>query len=310
MENKRVAGIAAVMVCVFAWLCYKGYESYSDLGKSLKEISQKIDQVEGYSSDGGIPPTKKNREMVEQASKEIDQRVNVLGEAIKKYAVFCTVGQAGSADAKPSPYKPGVNPVTFQNRLKELSAAITREAADKCQLNNASADFGMTSLKNQAPREVDAPYLNFLASAIYRVEQHIISSGAPAIERIYCAALPEEKISARKQPDYFPLNFEVSFTARRSDLIKEGDASTYSVLPQVMNKIIHDGDFFFTITGMAVGTQSSLPMVSARAADGAASDDESGESVSNATLILGKDDEVVNVHFNIQVLYFTTDKLF
>lgn len=314
MENKRVTAIAALMGIAFIGICFKGYESYAELKASQEDIARKIDLLSSYTSSD-IPPTTKNKQEVEKAAVEVKGLAGELSKDIEKYITFCKNGQPNAESTKPHGYMINASPVTFQNRLRDLSADIAAMAQrEKCDLNNSSADFGMTSLKTQAPKEVDAPYLNFLLSAVDRVERHIISAGAPSIERIYCAPLPEEEISARKKPDFFPLSFEVAFTARRSEIIKAGDAGTYSVLPKVINSIIHDGDFFFIITGMAVGTQGSLPLVSQ--ADAAAAGEavapeaeEAAPEETNASLIIGKDSERVNVHLNIQVLYFNADKL-
>lgn len=308
MENKRVTAIAALLAVGFLAICYKGYEKYSVAKEAQEQISQANSKIEGFASDA-IPPTAKNSKLIEQASAEVEKLAADLSKDLSKYVTFCVQGDPKAAESRPRGYEINVKPVAFQNRLKELSAEISRQAKDKCALNNGSADFGMSSLKNQAPREVDAPYLNFLLSAVERVEQHIISSGARSIERVYCAPLPDEEINARKKPDFFPMSFEVAFTARRSENIKDGVADTYSTLPQVMNKIVNDDRFFLIITGMAVSTPGNLPPVSNTAAAESGAEAAEGDSGSNASLLIGKSTDEVNVHLTLQVLYFTTDKL-
>lgn len=313
MENKRVTALAALLAVGFIGLCYKGYESYSQLKDAQAKIAQAKSKIEDYEAEK-LPPTEKNSQLLKKAATEVEQLAASLNEAISKYAVYCTQG-APAAEGNTSAYKPGVNPVAFQNRLKELSAAISAEAAGKdCRLNNGAADFGMTSLKLQAPKEVDAPYLNFLLSAVNRAERHLIAAGAPSIERVYCAPLPEEPINARTKPDYFPLSFEIAFTARRSEVIDPAKPDSFSVLPQVLNKLVNDENFFFTITGIAIATPGNLPVANGGSADAAAEaaaaeEGEAAPAAGNATLITGKADEYVNVHVNLQVLYFTKDSL-
>lgn len=307
MENKRVTAIAALMAIAFVGICYKGYERYSELKDTQAKIAQVNSKIESYTSSE-IPPTAKNSEMVVQAANEVEQLASALSKDISKYVNFCMKGESG-AETNSRAYKPAVTPVAFQNRLKELSAAIAEQAAGKCQLNNGAGDFGMTSLKNQAPKEVDAPYLNFLLSAINRAEQHIIAAGAPSIDRVYCAPLPEEEIGARRKPEFFPLSFEIAFTAARSEVIDPAKADTLSVLPQVFNKLVQDGDFFFIITGMAVSTPGNLPIFNNGSSAPEAEGSESNQESRSATLVTGSADERVNVHITLQVLYFTTDKL-
>lgn len=305
MENKRVTAIAVVMAAGFGTLCYKGYENYSALKVAQREIAAKIDRVESYSQDK-LPPTLENKKLIEKAAADVEKLAAELSKDIEKYAVFCEKGQGGNDALR---YMPGASPVAFQNRLRALSTQIGTEANGKCALQNGAGDFGMTSLKNQAPTELAAPYYNFLLTAVNGALQHIIDAGAPSIERVFCAPLPEEEMSARKKAPYFPLSFEVAFTAKRSEVINADNPDTFSVLPQVLNKLTQDPNMFYIVTGMAVSAQQNAPIASGSASAAAPAPEGGLEgevaTPKKASLLLGAPGEQVNVHLNIQVLYFT-----
>lgn len=303
MENKRVTAIAALMALLFIGICYKGYEKYSILKQAEQDLAERASQLDSYEQDSRIPsPSPENGQAVSKAAKTVAECVATLSADLNKYAANCAHIREQKLTA-----------IAFQNRLKELSAAIISEAGENCRINNEADKMGMTKALKQLPPEAEVPYRNFLAAAIYHLEQIIISSGSPRIERVYFEGLPENIPASSK---YFPLSFEISFAARRSDAIQPGEASSYSVLPQVINKVIHDGKFFYIITGMAVGAQSGLPMLKSTAdaaeASAAESDDEEKKTSApqtKASLLIGTPDEEVTVHLNVQVLYFAADSL-
>lgn len=300
MENKRVTAIAALMAVAFIGICYKGYEEYSALQKAKQNIDQRVSLLDNMASST-TPPTAESSRAVEKASKTVTDCAADLSKDFEKYISSCKTIREEKLSA-----------IGFQNRIKELSAAITKEAGDTCRINNGADKLGMGRVLSQLPQESEVPYRNFLASAIYKLEKILIKSGAPSIESVYFEGLPETLSSSSK---YLPLNFEISFTARRSENITEGDASTYSVLPQVVNKMIHDGEFFYIITGMAVGTQGNLPLLKSTPDAPAEPQAAEGETPAaepvqgKAALIIGTPNEEVTVHLNVQVLYFTADSL-
>lgn len=341
MENKRVTAIAALMGVAFAGICYKGYESYAALKQARSEIDAKISQLETYTaeddSDGEVTssrstknpldadrsaaaklaPTAKNSDLIVSATKEMKQLNEELKRDFAKYVKFCRQGEPNASSSTPIGYVPNVAAIDFKNRLVgSVSVSLAKEAEKYGTLlkSEAAKKLGMADYFGGLTGE-NAPYLNFLLSAVYRVETSIIHSGAPTINFVYCAPLPEELINARKKPDFIPLSFEVSFEARRSEVVEAGKESSYSVLPQVINKLVHDSDFFFTITGVSVTTHGALPSVSAAAAQSATAEEsaaaegeaDSGPAEDVATLLVGKSDDTVHVHLNLQVLYFTTD---
>lgn len=313
MENKRVTAITAVMAVVFAGLCYKGYQGYSSLKTAQREIASINDQLDDYRNKN-LKPTKANEQQVQLAAKEVEDLLTSLNKDLEKYTSYCVKGASGDDALR---FVPGVKPVEFQNRLRALSTKFTQEAAGKTQLHNAAGDFGMTSMKTLTPTEVTAPYYNFLLDAVHGAMRHIIDAGAPSIDRVYCAPLPEEKITAVKKDAYFPLSFEIAFTAKKSEVIQEGKADTYSVIPQVINKLSQDPNIFYIITGVAVNTLQPPPTPEAAPSDapkeaGALDEDAPvADKTSDriASLIVGRPEEQVSVHITVQVLYFTTDKL-
>lgn len=310
MENKRVTAIAALMAVAFIGICYYGYGRYTALKEAQAQISQISSKMEDYASED-IPPTGENSKLIVQAAAEVDKLASELEGEVGKYAAFCMRSKPTEEAGKNPAYAAGAKPTEFQANLKTLSDSIGAYAKDhNSQLLNGSGDFGMSSLKTGAATEVQAPYYNFLLYAMDGAVRHIIDAGAPSIERVYYGGLPEESITARKQPAYFPLEFQVAFTAKRSDALElEKQLSTYSVLPQVLNKLSHDPHFFYIVTGMAVNTRDNLPMPATGKPADAAVTEEGGETVQKkAVLLTGKDNEQVYVHLNIQVLYFTTDK--
>ena len=146
----------------------------------------------------------------------------------------------------------------------------------------------------------------------------IVDAGAPDIKRFYCAPLPEEQVAARKLAPYFPLEMEVSFSARRSQTdIDPGKEDTLSVLPRVINSIVNDGKYFYIITGVSVKTPETLPMLTsykstaAPTGDNLVPTDDAAAPADTpvAQQITGKADSRVVVSLSLQVLYFTTDKL-
>lgn len=308
MENKRVTAITAAMVLVFGFLCYKTYQNYSSLQNNLKEINSKNEQMEAYRSEK-LAPTDANRKALAEASKEVEQMAADLSRDMKRYAAYCIMQKtAGSADGQGDVPLP----IVFQNRLRSLSAQLTHDAEGRTLLRNGSGDLGMTKLKNQAPTVLAAPYYNFLLTAINGALHHIVAAGAPSIERVYCAPLPEDEVTARKKSPYIRLGFEVAFTAKRSEVIDPKSPDTLSVIPQVINKLTQDPNVFYIITGMAVNTLHGAPVTTnPHAATAVEGETESTEDAPTrvASLILGSPDEHVNVHLSIQVLYFDEEKI-
>lgn len=307
MENKRVTALAALMLIIFGFLCYYGYGQYRILTEAQAKIDEERSKLEGYQEDK-LPPTRENSRYLSRAATDISHLVDELRGNLETYARAC---RAEGTDIRPD---------RFQKEVNDMTARIAAYAQEKkCALASEAAALGLNEYKTASATERDAPYLNFLLHAADNVVRAVIDSGAPAITRFYCGPLPEETLSARKQPAYFPLEMEISFTARRSAVdIDPAKEETLSVLPRVINSFVSDKKYFLIITGIAVNSTETLPMMPAYKAPveggdelippSADAEEREEDSRPTAKLITGRDG-IVNVHVTLQVLYFTTDKL-
>lgn len=177
----------------------------------------------------------------------------------------------------------------------------------------------MGQYKGVAPREAQVPYLHFQLRAVRRLAEAVIDSGSPSLEKVYCAQLPEDLSSSEKKADYLPLNMEIAFNAKRSTTTDGQTADKMSVLPQVLNKLTTDSDFFFLITGVSVAaTNQNLQQVdtwvapekAAPVGEDLTSDSDAKPEVQVAAAReiakrkTGNPDETARVHLTVQVLYF------
>lgn len=334
MENKRVTIIAAAMGLAFLGLCYYGYDRYSAFKDAQQKIEGLSSEAEAF-ADEAVVPTKVNSQAMIEASKEAKELSVKLTDEMAHYATTCMrmVGAAGD-DNKPvnGLYAPITSATGFQKTLKgDLGAKIVQYAKDKCALGEAAKGsedsvrlHGLARFDKSAPTDVEVPYYSFLLYAIDGTMRHIIDAGATAIKKIYCRPLPEGNVLKDK---YFRLGYEVVFSAKRSEVIDPQNPDSLSVLPQVINKLSHDENFYYIITGMAVKSPDDNNQPEARiemlagepatteggeAAEPAGEAEEGAaaqETVKIAKPLLGNPDDTVDVFMNIQVLYFTTDKL-
>ncbi|MDO5449377.1 MAG: Amuc_1100 family pilus-like protein [Akkermansia sp.] len=296
-ENKRVVGLASVMGLAVAGLVYFGYSKNQEFEATQQKLQEINDRFEEYSS-AAVTPTKQNVDNLSAAFKQVSAVGKEMEDSFKKYASFCQgEGQGMSA----------------QELQKTLLGTIdaTKKLADEKGVTVAgpAADLGMGAYKTQNPKTNEVPYRHFLLKAVQRVTEDVINSGAASLEKVYCAELPAEAdLDNKKSPAYFPLRFEVAFEARRG------------TLPQVLNKIMADKEYFITITGLAVQGKDNLPPMAAYSAPGTASemvgDDlgtDSGEAGSPsavrmlATRLTGRENETARVHMTMQVMYFNPD---
>lgn len=306
LENKRVVALSAVFAVAFAGLAYYGYSranDFSDAQKRLEEINVRFQDYEAAE----FPPTQANRDAVKKAGDVVSHQVKELQATLAKYAAVCN----GNGKV--------ISPVEFQNRVHSAIDEVNRQAAEKgCNIATPAADLGMTSYKSAAARDTDVPYLHFQLKAAHRLAEIIIESGSPSLEKIYCAPLPDELINSKKKRDYLPLNIEVAFNAKRSEHTDGETPEMMSVLPQVLNKLSTDPEFFYAVTGVAVSpTSANLPPVdeyAPPAAPSAEGDDLTADSEVAAspapsvrTIAVrktGDPNEAVRVHLTLQVLYF------
>lgn len=310
LENKRVVLLSALFALGFAGLTYMGYDRSTQFSKTQAELKKIETKFQDY-NEAELPPTAANRKAIVAACKEVDKISAEMQAEIEKYASYCY------GDGKV------LSPVDFQNQVRSTIAEVQNKAnAQGCTLSAPAMDLGMASFKNAAATEAEVPYRSFQLKAVQRVAEAIINSGAPALDKVYCAPLPEEATNARKGKGaaYFPLSFQVAFNAKRGVDTDGQTDEKLSTLPRVMNTLLADKDFFLIVTGMAVESSISLPARDAYqepSAPVAKGDDLGGEEEAQpetpaeriiAVRKTGSPDETVRVHLNIQVLYFNPSK--
>ena len=302
-ENKRVVALSAVFALAFGGVMFYGYGKSQECAENRAKIYEINDRFAGYDGQE-LAPTKQNLKDIKDAFSQVSGVNKDLQAELNRYASFCW-GDGTKISAQ-----------DFQNELRD-SINKVKSLADSQggRVAGPAENLGLASFKNAAPVANDVPFRSFQLKAVTRVAENIISAGAPSLEKIYCAPLPEAAAeslnpNSRKAQPYFPLRFEVAFDATRG------------VLPQVINSIMADKDFFLTITGIAVRGNENLPGIDAYSAPAeiaAAGDDIGGESNSTveaaaegfrtvAVRKTGAPDEKVRVHMTMQVLYFTPGK--
>lgn len=299
-DNKRVVTLASVMGLAFVGITYFGFsknQEYEETQAKLTEISERFQDY----ANQDTTPTKQNLDSLTAAFKEVTAVGNDMQQAFNKYAAFC-IGQ------------PQITAQEFQKQLLADIAAVRTMAADKkITLSRPAEDMGMTTLKTAAPTKDQVPFLAFQHQAVKRVVEDILNSGVASLEKVYCEELPEQASLDNKKPaQYFPLRFQVAFEAKRGSL------------PQIINKVMEDKEYFLMITGLAVQGKDNLPPVAAYTpppttaevqGDDLAGGDEGGDKEAAAppartvaVQLTGKDDETARVHMTFQVLYFNNTK--
>ncbi len=294
-ENKRVAIVAAIFGLAFAGIMYQGYSTYSEAQEDNKQLANIRAEFENYNASE-FPPTTGSLNMLRKAQEKAVTLNKEFTASMERYATATKTQTQG------------INtPVDFQNAVNSSIAAIKKDAETKSvKLGPGAVDLGMTEFKNTAAKATTVPYRAFMLGAVKNIAGSIIDSGAVALDKIYCGPLPEDAdTSARRAPEYFPLNIEVSFTAKRG------------TLPQVLNTLIKDKSFFYLITGVGVESDIALPSISAYeepvVSEGGLPLDDPNAPVEDAPLedessiarpMTGLDSESVRVHLNLEVLYF------
>lgn len=302
-ENKRVVALSAVFALAFGGVMFYGYGKSQELAESKAKIAEINDRFAGYDGQD-LAPTKKNLKAIKDAFSQVSGVNKDLQAELNRYASFCW------GDGKK------ISAQDFQNELRDAINKIKSQAsAQGARIAGPAENLGLASFKNAAPVADDVPFRSFQLKAVTRVAETIIAAGAPSLEKVYCAPLPEEaaeslNANSRKAQPYFPLRFELAFDATRG------------ALPKIVNGIVSDKDFFLTITGLAVRGGETLPGIDAYAAPAeiaAAGEDlgaEPSQTAENAqsgfrTVAVrktGAPDEKVRVHMTMQVLYFTPGK--
>ena len=302
-ENKRVIALSAVFALAFGGVMFYGYGKSQEAAESRAKIAEINDRFAGYDGQE-LAPTKQNLRNIKDAYSQVSGVNKDLQAELNRYAAFCW------GDGKK------ISAQDFQNELRDSINKIKSLASSQgANVAGPAENLGLASFKNAAPVADDVPFRSFQLKAVTRVAEDILAAGAPSLEKIYCAPLPDEAAEAlnpgsRKAKPYFPLRFEVAFDASRG------------VLPKVLNSIMSDKDFFLTITGIAVRGNENLPGIDAYTAPAEIA--ESGEDLGGETTETaenaadgfrtvavrktGSPDEKVRVHMTMQVLYFTPGK--
>lgn len=297
-ENKRVVALSAVFAIAFGGIMYYGYDRTQQFSQTQKELQAISDRFQEY-ENAEVPPTSANRKAIKDAYDQVTKVNKDLQAELAHYAAFC-YGDGKKQTAQ-----------DFQNSLRAAIAKMEGLAKEKgTVISSPAADLGLAAFKNSAPVEDDVPFRSFQMKAAERVAEDIINAGAPVLDKIYCAPLPDAAAEAakggRKAEPYFPLRFEVAFEARRG------------VLPQVINSIVADKDFLLTITGVSVKGGDSLPGIDAYTAPTAAPEgenvgDAAPAAAGDAARVIavrktGAENETARVHLTLQVLYFNPAK--
>ncbi len=294
-ENKRVLAITTAFLVAFGGIAYHGYNRSCDFQTAQAELQSIQDAFDGYESSE-FAPTPENLKLLRDALDKVSAVSKDMQADMDKYAAVCY------GDGKV------VKPGDFQNEVRSAIARVAALAANtSASIGNPAADLGMAQYKNALAMEKDIPYRSFQLKAVEQVATAILESGAPLLDKVYCAPLPED--DARKDAA-FPLDFEVAFNASRGQL------------PAILNKIVNDRKFFLTITGISVVNNSTLPGIDAYTAPNAEAAPASGddlsaeapaptpvaESKSIAQRKTGDPGETVRVHLIMQVRFFNPAK--
>lgn len=311
LENKRVVLLTTVFALAFAGVTYIGYDRSTRFTEAQKKLTAIGEKFQEY-NEAELPPTAENNKAIKAAFDDVVRINNTMKAEMDKYASFCY------GDGK------RLSPVDFQNQVRSTIAEIGNLAADKdCKLAAPAVDLGMASYKNAAATNAEVPFRSFQLKAVQRVAETIINSGAPSLDKIYCAPLPVEATDERKNKAtaYFPLSFQVAFNAKRSTDTDGSSEKTLSVLPKVINGLMNDKDYFITITGVAINSDLNLPDMDAYTEPSAPApqgDDVNAEADEGqpaqpegrviAVRKTGSPDETIRVHLNLQVLYFNPAK--
>ena len=302
-ENKRVVALTAVFALAFGGIMFYGYGKSQEDAENKVKIAEINDRFAGYDGQE-LAPTKQNLKEIKEAFTQVSGVNKDLQAELNRYAAYCW------GDGKK------ISAQDFQNELRDSINKIKDMASSQgASVAGPAENLGLASFKNAAPVADDVSFRSFQLKAVTRVAEYIVGSGAPSLEKVYCAPLPDAaaeslKSNSRKALPYFPLRFEIAFDASRG------------ALPKVINSIMSDKDFFLTITGIAVRGGDNLPGIDAYSAPAeiaaagedlgaeapAAADSAAGGFRTVAVRKTGDPNEKVRVHMTMQVLYFTPGK--
>ena len=306
LENKRIIGVSAGFILAFGAITAYGYGRGQDFKKAKESIDKNI-SIMTAGNNATLRPTEKSLEAVTKATKRAEKASKDVTKALGAYRTFCV------GDSK------GITTVEFERRVREAIENVGKLAESKgCTMQETAKKLGMAAFESATSMNTDeVPYRRFQLRAVERVVTDIINAGAATVEKVYCAPLPQDVAELKESEEYFPLAFEVSFTAKRSMVTDGKTPAKQSPLPQVLNAVSTDKEFFLIPTGVAVDMEGDPPrsvdeyQAPPPASEGmnfGGSQPEAGAPAAPqtiATLKTGSPDDKIRVHINFQVLYFT-----
>ncbi len=290
-ENKTVFALSAVFAIAFGGLMYLGYEGMSGADKSNKRLNEIGVAFEDFNSSEFVP-TPNNQKVIGAATKEVEKLNQNLEAQLQAY-------KKATLNTNP------ISAVDFQNQVRKAIADLAQKAKEKgITLGSQAATLGVAVYQNQSAIKEEVAYRSYFLSAVEHANNILVDVGVPSIDKVFCEELPPVVAKGmKKAPDYFPLSFELSFTVKRG------------MLPQILNAMMSDKKYFYTITGfsaLAVTIPSEVSPYKAPAeamATAGANADEAKPAAADTSRILavrklGDPEEKVQVHLNLQVLYF------
>ncbi|MDO5472799.1 MAG: Amuc_1100 family pilus-like protein [Akkermansia sp.] len=301
LENKRVALLTAVFALAFGGLVYYGCGRMSDGSAAKQQLDEINEKVRNFESDE-FPPTDSTRKAVKNAAKKVADVCKELKADFETYENKC-VGDGKLIEG-----------VELQKKTRAAIGELENHAAQKgCTIEPDARELGMKWFRDNTDTPEEAPYHYFQLKAAQRVAQLVVDAGAPRISRIFCAtALPEAKELKKKRQ--LPLAIEVAFDAKRSE-VTTGAEAPVSVLPQVLNSLAADKDFFFQVTGVHVAPANAIlpdkgnyqaPLSDPSQGADLNGDEQAAVSAGEiASQLTGKADELARVYITLQVIYFT-----
>ncbi len=288
-ENKTVFALSAVFALAFGGLMYLGYEGMSGAAEAdarLKEIGNAFDDFNAAE----FLPTAVNQKAIVAATKDVEGLNKDLLAKLDAY-------KKATLNTNP------ITAVDFQNQVRKAAADLAQQSKEKnISLGPQAATLGMSVYQNQSALKEEVVYRSYFLRAVEHAVNVLVDVSVPSIDKVFCEELPDDADSnMKKAPDYFPLSFELSFSVKRG------------MLPQIINQILADKTYFYTITGLSARTETMPSEVSAYKAPAAqmsvAGEDDSDVGAVDTSRVLavrklGDPNEKVQVHLNMQVLFF------
>ncbi len=294
-EHKKTVGISAIFALAFGATLYYGWGQMGQTTAQKAELQEFNDAYESYKS-ADFTPTTASVKMLGDARDQVKALNSGLRAEFAKYRAYC------------NNLKLAVKPVEFQKEVRDSIAEMERAAkANGVNFVGAARFLGVNQYRNDMVRTVDeVPYRSFLLKAVNEYTKILVDAKVTSVNKFYIAELPEEISEKRRRnvPDFYPLSFEVNFSAKRGDL------------PAVLNQIASDKRFFYTITGIAVQSDMVVPplldayqapvelieVASEEPDESAAPASEQSRTIAKRKL--GNAEESVRVHMTMNVLYF------